>query len=89
MRTDLFGINNLLDTFLDSAPSFFYLFGILSVIPIVQPNIKKFNKSVSIVTAGALTYKIEQYWTSMFFDLSDIIAASIMIILHKNNRKLV
>ncbi|AAZ28643.1 putative membrane protein [Colwellia psychrerythraea 34H] len=87
MRTDLFGINNLLDTFLGSAPSFLYLFGILSVIPMVLPNIKKLNKSVLIVTAGALTYEIEQYWTSMFFDLSDIIAtilaALLMIFLHK------
>lgn len=92
-RTDVFGINSFLDTLLGSSPSFFYLFGILSLIPIVQPkiNIKTFKKSVLMFTAGALTYEMEQYWTSMFFDLGDIIAtlvaALLMLSLHQNKRK--
>ncbi|WP_019028058.1 hypothetical protein [Colwellia piezophila] len=92
-RTDVFGINNVLDTFLASSPSFFYLFGIMSIIPVVQPkiNIKTFNKSVLILTAGALTYEMEQYWTSMHFDLGDItatlLAAILMLSLHQNTRE--
>tara|TARA_B100001059_G_scaffold66341_1_gene62795 strand:+ start:4222 stop:4629 length:408 start_codon:yes stop_codon:yes gene_type:complete len=94
-RSNIFGINSFLDTFLGSSPSFFYLFGILSLIPIVKPkiDIKTFKKSVLMFTAGALTYEIEQYWTSMFFDLGDIIAtllaALLMFSLHKNKRKAV
>jgi hypothetical protein len=92
-RTDVFGTNSVLDLFLGSSPSFFYLFGILSIIPVVQPkiNIKTFNKSILMLTAGALTYEMEQYWTSMFFDLGDIIAtllaAILMLSLHQNKRK--
>lgn len=75
-RTDLFGIHSFLDLFLSSSPSFFYLFGIMSIIPIIQPSIgnKAFTKSILMLTAGALTYEAEQYWTSMIFDLADIIA---------------
>ena len=44
-----------------------------------------------MLTAGALTYEMEQYWTSMFFDLGDIIAtllaAILMLSLHQNKRK--
>ncbi len=92
-RADVFGINSVLDIFLGSSPSFLYLFGILSLIPVVQPkiNVKTFNKSTLMLTAGALTYEMEQYWTSMFFDLGDIIAtllaAILMLSLHQNKRK--
>lgn len=44
-----------------------------------------------MLTAGALTYEMEQYWTSMLFDLGDIIAtllaAILMLYLHQNKRK--
>ena len=79
--------------YLGSAPSFFYLFGIMSLIPIVQPkiNIKTFNRSVLMFTAGALTYEMQQYWTAMLFDLGDIIstllAALLMLSLHQKKRK--
>ncbi len=92
-RSDVFGINSFWDVFLGSSPSFFYLFGIISIIPIIQPkiNVKTFKKSVLMFTAGALTYEMEQYWTSMFFDLGDIIAtllaALLMLSLHQNKRK--
>jgi len=92
-RTEGFGINVFLDTILGSSPSFFYLFGILSLIPIIQPkiNIKTFNKSILMFTAGALIYEAEQYWTSMFFDLGDILATllagMLMLSLHQNKRK--
>jgi hypothetical protein len=92
-RADIFGRNSVLDIFLGSSPSFFYLFGIMSIIPLVQPkiNIRTFNKTVLMLTAGALIYEAEQYWTSMYFDLGDIIAtllaAMLMLSLHQNKRK--
>ncbi len=92
-RAETTGINSLLDTFLGSSPSFLYLFGIMSVIPIVQPkvNIQTFKKYILWSTAGALTYEMEQYWTSMIFDLNDIVAtlfaAVLMFVLHSNYRK--
>jgi hypothetical protein len=76
MRSEFFGINTFLDIFLGSSPSFLYLFGLIALIPVIQPkiSIKTFNKSVLMLTAGALVYEMEQYWTSMYFDFSDIFA---------------
>lgn len=91
-RSNAFGLNHFGDVFLGSSPSFFYLFGILSIIPIIQPKItiKTFNKSTLMLTLGALIYELEQYWTSMVFDLGDIIAtllaAILMLALHQNKR---
>jgi hypothetical protein len=92
MRSEFFGINSILDTFLGSSPSFLYLFGLMAVIPVIQPkmSIKAFNKSVLMFTAGALAYEMEQYWTSMYFDFSDVIATILagllMFALHRNLR---
>ena len=92
-RADLFGINSFLDIFLGSSPSFLYLFGALSIIPIVQPKINTatFYKSVLMLTIGALVYELEQYWTSMFFDLTDVtatlLAALLMFYLHQSKRE--
>ncbi|RJY06837.1 hypothetical protein D5R81_17070 [Parashewanella spongiae] len=51
-RTDIFGFNLVLDIFLGSSPSFVYLFGMMSVIPIVQPkiNVKTFHSLVLMLS---------------------------------------
>jgi len=95
-RGDYWGVNDYLDILLGSSPSFLYLFGIASFVPIItEIKLKEYTKSVLALTLGALIYEIEQNWTAMNFDLGDIVATvmagAMMMLLHyrpDNNHKL-
>ncbi|GHB55615.1 hypothetical protein GCM10008107_00390 [Psychrosphaera saromensis] len=90
-RESLYGINLPIDMFLGSAPSFLYLFGLISAIPIFYKNIEfsSFQKSWFALTCGALIYEFEQYWTSRVFDYNDVIATLLglvlIVIIHRAN----
>ena len=88
-RADFYGINFTLDVFLGSLPSFLYLFGLISAIPVFYKNIEftSYKKIVPAITVGALVYEFEQYWTSRVFDLYDIVATilafSLIVMIHQ------
>jgi hypothetical protein len=90
-RESLYGINLPLDMLLGSTPSFLYLFGLISAIPIFYKNIEfsSYQKSWLALTSGALLYEFEQYWTSRFFDYNDVIATllgfALIVIIHPAN----
>jgi len=89
VRGSFYGSNDILDIFLGSSPSFLYLFGLISLIPIVKSDIEfpAFKKLAIVCTLGALVYELEQYWTSRVFDTYDIIATVLaitaMLVIHK------
>ncbi len=75
-RESLYGIYALLDIALGSSPSFLYFFGLSALVAILIRH-SKFNSVVKIIfilMLGALTYEIEQYWSSRVFDLYDVVA---------------
>lgn len=90
-RADLYGITLTLDVLLGSLPSFLYLFGIISAIPVFYKKLKfeSYKKFALGLTVGALVYELEQYWTSRVFDVNDIIATliafSLITVLHRLN----
>jgi hypothetical protein len=90
-RESLYGINLPLDVLLGSTPSFLYLFGLISAIPIFYKNIEfsSYQKSWLALTGGALLYEFEQYWTSRVFDTYDVIATllglALIVIIHCAN----
>ena len=89
IRTNYYGINDLIDVLLGSSPSFLYLFGLIAFIPLVKRDIEplKFKKYTLLITVGALTYEAEQYWTARIFDLNDVmatlLATSLMLLVHR------
>ncbi len=75
-RDSLYGIDVLLDIVLGSSPSFLYLLGLSALVAMLTRH-SKFNSVLKIsfiLMLGALTYEIEQYWSSKVFDLYDVIA---------------
>lgn len=91
-RGNLFGINSDFDILLGSSPSFFYLFGVLSIVPVIHRkiNVTTYRKYVLFIMAGGILYEMEQYWTSMIFDIGDVIATIfaglLMLALHQKKR---
>ena len=89
-RNKYFGLNEVLDVFLASAPSFLYLFGLICCVPLLKKSIEiaAYKKTAFLFTLGALTYEAEQIWTSRHFDLNDVLATILALILflaiHKN-----
>ncbi|OFI07637.1 VanZ like family protein [Clostridium acetireducens DSM 10703] len=60
----------------DSAPNFFYIIGAVFFILYVSQKIDKkaIKSTILACSAGTLIYELEQYYTSMTFDIKDIIA---------------
>lgn len=89
-RDKYFGVNEVLDVSLGSAPSFLYLFGLICCVPLLKKNIEiaAYKKTAWGCTLGALAYEAEQIWTSRQFDLNDVLATILALILflviHKN-----
>lgn len=63
----------------DSAPNFFYTVGIIFFMLYIQKKIemKATRNIILATTAGVLTYELEQNFTSMIFDVKDVIATII------------
>ena len=87
-RESLYGMNVLLDIVLGSSPSFLYFLGLSALVAILTRHLK-FNsvlKITFILMLGALTYEIEQYWSSRVFDLYDmaaiLLAFSVFVFAH-------
>jgi len=75
-RDNLYGIDVLLDILLGSSPSFLYLFGLISLVTLItwQSRTSSVLKNTLLLTLGALSYEVEQYWSSRVFDYYDLIA---------------
>lgn len=82
IRIKYFGVNDTFDVLLGSAPSFLYLFGLISFVPIVKFQIEfsAFLRTAVGLTLGALAYEFEQYWSSRTFDLYDVIATILALV---------
>jgi len=93
-RQTFLGYSEILDIFLGSSPSFLYLFGIISIIPVLKKNMEftSYWKTALAVTLGALLYELEQAWTSRVFDCYDIIATAlafaVMIVIHNSKESI-
>ena len=93
-REKLYGISEFIDICLGSTPSFFYLFGLMSLFAIFNKHssISSLFMNSFIIMLGALTYEAEQFWTSRFFDLFDvfatILAFIIFLFMHIGNIKM-
>jgi hypothetical protein len=91
-RHNFFGNSEILDILLGSSPSFLYLFGLISSIPVIKNNMKfnSYRKTSFLVTLGALTYEAEQAWTSRAFDYYDIaatiLALTLMLVIHSSKQ---
>lgn len=59
-RVNFYGINSALDILLGSLPSFLYLFGFISAIPVFYKKIKftTYKNTAFGLTLGALTYEL-------------------------------
>ena len=79
-----------LDIILGSSPSFLYVFGLSSLLILFTRKLKfeSVIKYSFIVMLGALSYEIEQYWSSRVFDFYDVVATllafSLVLIIHIN-----
>lgn len=76
IRAKNFEVFELFKYILGSAPSFFYVLGIISVIPVIERNLS-FNRFIKLsgwFTLGACLYEISQLWTDYYFDVYDILA---------------
>lgn len=75
-REELYGTNIVIDIFIGSTPSFFYLLGLMSLVAIFSQHLKLHSvlKTSFLLMLGALIYEIEQYWSSRTFDLYDVLA---------------
>jgi hypothetical protein len=83
-REKYYGTSESIDFLLGSAPSFFYLFGLLMLITIFSKAQKysKFLQYAVFVSLGALAYELEQYWTERTFDIADIAASILATVLY-------
>jgi glycopeptide antibiotics resistance protein len=69
--------NNIFDFGLsDSLPSFLYIIGIIFIFLYFNggENRKRVFMTIIIMTAGALPYEFEQYFSNMIFDIKDVSA---------------
>jgi hypothetical protein len=66
----------LVNTLIGSAPSFFYTSAIIFLIPIlINPiNLKRFATLSTLVAIEALMYEFEQLWTSIVFNINELVA---------------
>ncbi|WP_420935119.1 hypothetical protein ACOJR9_04160 [Alteromonas sp. A081] len=62
------------DFLLGSAPSFFFIMGMLFFSKVMVANDKYNQKYPAFVLLGTLLYEIEQIWSSRVFDIYDILA---------------
>jgi ribose/xylose/arabinose/galactoside ABC-type transport system permease subunit len=91
-RHSFFGNSEFLDILLGSSPSFLYLYGLISIIPVIKNNLEftSYKKLAFMVTLGALTYEVEQVWSSRFFDYYDIaatiLALTLMLVIHSSKQ---
>lgn len=83
MRSDMANLNSISLAILGSAPSFFYVFGSLALIPVIKPNltIQGYIKAALFFTIGACVYEITQLWTDSQFDLLDLFASAIAFVM--------
>lgn len=93
LRSQYHEVTEVLSLVLDVAPSFFYVFGGISLIPILNRDLslRKFIEYSSFFTIGACIYELSQIWTSARFDIFDLLAtfAAYILALHLNlNREL-
>lgn len=67
---------------LGSLPSFLYLYGLVCLVPLFKKDltVAGFVKSALFLTLGALSYELEQLYSSRVFDYFDI-AATILALL--------
>ena len=74
LRHSYSGTNEFSDILLGSSPSFLYLFGLISIVPVVKVDIQlsSYIKTAFMLTLGALAYEAEQSWRT--FDFYDVIA---------------
>lgn len=75
-REKLYGIDLSIDILLGSSPSFLYLLGLSSLFAIITGQSKPNSvlKGSLLLMLGALSYEIEQYWSSRVFDFYDVVA---------------
>lgn len=89
-RESYTGDSQLFIIALGSAPSFLYLFGLIAVVPLIRKNmtLTSFRKTAYFLTLGALTYEIDQAFSSRVFDVYDVVATLLALIimlgLHRN-----
>jgi glycopeptide antibiotics resistance protein len=83
--------NNIYDFGLSgSLPSFLYVIGIIFIFLYFNggEDRKRVFMTMLIMTAGALAYEFEQYFSNMVFDINDVIATIlgglVALILYKN-----
>ena len=77
IRAENLEVPKLTQYLLGSAPSFFYVLGIISIIPVIERNLslKRFITLSSWFTLGACLYEVSQLWTDSHFDFYDILAS--------------
>ena len=82
-RSSYSGESEFFLTLLGSLPSFLYLFGLISLVPIVKKDITYpvFIKTAFFITLGALAYEFEQAFTSRVFDYYDVLATTLALLL--------
>lgn len=76
IRAKYFEVPELLKYVLGSAPSFFYVLGIISIIPVIERNLslKRFIRLSGWFTLGACLFEASQLWTDSQFDFYDLFA---------------
>lgn len=76
VRSHQYELAEALSLFLGIAPSFLYVIGVISLIPLLKKKIssRQFIEYSSFFTLGACIYEFSQIWTKSHFDVLDIVA---------------